>query len=103
LIGAQTNTAALAGLLREHGPGSGRIAASYAQPADQDDLRHLTLSPIEDYENLDALVVAVSHKEYIQLGQSKLLGMVRDGGCFVDVKSVFTPTRMERGVQYLSL
>jgi RNA polymerase sigma factor (sigma-70 family) len=26
-------------LLREHGPGLGRIAASYARPADQDDLR----------------------------------------------------------------
>jgi RNA polymerase sigma factor (sigma-70 family) len=28
-----------ADLLREHGPGLGRIAASYARPADQDDLR----------------------------------------------------------------
>jgi RNA polymerase sigma factor (sigma-70 family) len=28
-----------ADLLRQHGPGLGRIAASYARPADQDDLR----------------------------------------------------------------
>ena len=63
----------------------------------------VTLSPLEAYAGLDALVVAVSHKEYIQLGQTKLLGMVRDKGCFIDVKSVFSPTKLERGIQYWSL
>jgi len=63
----------------------------------------LTLSPLDDYRNLDGLVVAVSHKEYVQLGQPKLLSMVRDNGCFIDVKSVFSPTKMERGIQYWSL
>jgi UDP-N-acetyl-D-galactosamine dehydrogenase len=63
----------------------------------------LTLSPLESYETLDALVVAVSHQEYIRLGQAKLLGMVRDNGCFIDVKSVFSPTKLERGIQYWSL
>src|SRR5262249_26996912 len=63
----------------------------------------LTLSRIEDYKGLDGLIVAVSHKEYVQLGQSKLVGMVRDNGCFIDVKSVFAPSRMERGIQYWSL
>jgi len=63
----------------------------------------LTLSPIEEYQGLDGLVVAVSHKEYLQLGQQKLLGMVRDGGCFIDVKSVFAPSKMERGIHYWSL
>jgi UDP-N-acetyl-D-galactosamine dehydrogenase len=63
----------------------------------------LTLAALEDYRNLDGLIVAVSHKEYVQLGQPKLCGMVRDNGCFVDVKSVFAPTKMERGIQYWSL
>jgi hypothetical protein len=45
----------------------------------------------------------VSHQEYIQLGQQKLLGMVRDNGCFVDVKSAFSPAVVERGIQYWSL
>jgi len=63
----------------------------------------LTLSALEDYRDLDGLIVAVSHKEYIQLGQARLVGMVRDNGCFIDVKSVFSPARMERGVQYWSL
>jgi UDP-N-acetyl-D-galactosamine dehydrogenase len=63
----------------------------------------LTLSRLEDYRNLDGLIVAVSHNEYVQLGQPKLVGMVRDNGCFIDVKSVFSPSKMERGVQYWSL
>jgi UDP-N-acetyl-D-galactosamine dehydrogenase len=63
----------------------------------------LTLARLEDYRALDGLVLAVSHKEYMQLGQPKLLGMVRDNGCFVDVKSVCSPGRMERGIQYWSL
>jgi hypothetical protein len=29
--------------------------------------------------------------------------MVRDNGCFIDVKSVFSPTKLERGIQYWSL
>jgi hypothetical protein len=45
----------------------------------------------------------VSHKEYVQMGQPKLLSMVRDNGCFIDVKSVFAPAKMERGIQYWSL
>ena len=45
----------------------------------------------------------MSHKEYVQLGQQKLLGMLRDGGCFIDVKSVFAPSKMERGIHYWSL
>jgi len=63
----------------------------------------LTLSQLEDYKNLDGLIVAVSHKEYIQLGQPKLLGMLRDRGVFIDVKSVFSPFKMDRGIQYWSL
>ncbi len=63
----------------------------------------VTFSALEDYRNLDGLIVAVSHQEYVQLGQSKLLGMVRDNGCFIDVKSVFSPAKLERGIEYWSL
>jgi UDP-N-acetyl-D-galactosamine dehydrogenase len=72
-------------------------------PAEAKHEYDLTLSHLDDYRNLDGLIVAVSHKEYIQLGQPKLLGMVRDNGCFIDVKSVFSPAKMERGIQYWSL
>jgi UDP-N-acetyl-D-galactosamine dehydrogenase len=63
----------------------------------------LTMNKLDDYRNLDGLIAAVSHKEYVQLGQPKLLSMVRDRGVFIDVKSVFSPHKMDRGIQYWSL
>jgi len=71
-----------------------------------DEAKHeygLTLNQLEEYKNLDGLIVAVSHKEYIQLGQAKLQGMLRDNGCFIDIKSVFAPAKMDRGIRYWSL
>jgi UDP-N-acetyl-D-galactosamine dehydrogenase len=79
------------------------IHDSRGNPAEAKHEYGLTLNQLEDYKNLDGLVVAVSHKEYVQLGQAKLLGMVRDRGCFIDVKSVFSPAKMERGICYWSL
>jgi UDP-N-acetyl-D-galactosamine dehydrogenase len=79
------------------------IHDSRGNPAEAKHEYGLTLNHLEEYQNLDGLIVAVSHKEYIQLGQAKLLGMVRDNGCFVDVKSVFSPAKMDRGIQYWSL
>jgi UDP-N-acetyl-D-galactosamine dehydrogenase len=61
------------------------------------------LEKIERFEKLDALVVAVSHKEYVALGPKKLMGMIKDGGVFVDVKSAFEPAHAERGIRYWSL
>ena len=63
----------------------------------------IELNQLDEYKNLDGLIVAVSHKEYVDLGQKKILSMLRDNGCFIDVKSVFTPAKMERGIQYWSL
>jgi UDP-N-acetyl-D-galactosamine dehydrogenase len=88
--------------LREYGI-EPLIHDSRGNPAEAKHEYGLTLSQLEDYKNLDGLIVAVSHKEYIQLGQAKLCGMVRDNGCFIDVKSVFAPSKMERGIKYWSL
>ena len=79
------------------------IHDSRGNPAEAQHEYGVTLNQLEEYRNLDGLIVAVSHKEYVQMGQPKLLGMVRDNGCFVDVKSVFAPAKMERGIQYWSL
>jgi UDP-N-acetyl-D-glucosamine/UDP-N-acetyl-D-galactosamine dehydrogenase len=61
------------------------------------------LAPIEEMSRLDAMVLAVSHRWYLDLGHPKLLGMIRDGGILVDVKSVLEPGRTERGIRYWSL
>ncbi|HEY6462823.1 MAG TPA: nucleotide sugar dehydrogenase [Polyangiaceae bacterium] len=61
------------------------------------------LAPIEELSKLDAMVLAVSHRWYLDLGQARLQGMIRDRGVLVDVKSVLAPARVERGIRYWSL
>ena len=52
---------------------------------------------------LDALILAVPHRQYMEMPVSNLLGLVRDGGVVVDVKSVLDPTAVDRGLHYWSL
>lgn len=62
------------------------------------------LAPIEEMTGLDALVLAVSHRWYLELGAERLLGMVKDGGVFADVKSALDPDQAKgRRVRYWSL
>jgi UDP-N-acetyl-D-galactosamine dehydrogenase len=64
----------------------------------------LHLAPLDRFEKLDALVLAVSHKQYLEMGPQKLAGMVKDGGVLVDVKSALEPGDVAgRGVRYWSL
>jgi UDP-N-acetyl-D-glucosamine/UDP-N-acetyl-D-galactosamine dehydrogenase len=58
----------------------------------------------EDIRNLDGLIVAVGHKAYKDMGQEKLLSLVRHGGVVVDAKSMLKPNEMgDRGIRYWSL
>jgi len=61
------------------------------------------LAPLEEMDRLDALVLAVSHKWYFDLGQARLSGLIRDGGVLADVKSVLVPGLVDRNVRYWSL
>ncbi len=61
------------------------------------------LAPIEELVGLDAVVLAVSHKWYLRLGQPGIQAMIRDGGVLVDVKSVLDPARTERTIRYWSV
>ena len=46
---------------------------------------------MEQFKELDAVIFAVSHKNYLDMGVENLTAMVRDGGIFMDVKSAFSP------------
>ena len=37
----------------------------------------------------EAMVVAVAHRQFRNMGEEKLAGKITGGGCFVDVKSQF--------------
>ncbi len=62
----------------------------------------IELSPWAELHDLDALVVAVAHDEYVEMGDS-VLKTVRDGGILVDVKSIFTPAKVDSRLTYWSL
>ena len=52
---------------------------------------------------LDAMIYAVGHDFYQDMGVETLLARVRDNGVIVDVKSVLDPNAIPRGLQYWSL
>ena len=74
-----------------------------ANPAEATHEYGLKLSALEELSSLDALVFAVSHKEYLAIPQAELLARVRDGGVVVDVKSALDPAKISRGHHFWSL
>jgi UDP-N-acetyl-D-galactosamine dehydrogenase len=61
----------------------------------------LELTPIEQQTNLDALILAVAHDQYVKDPES-LYARVRDGGVLIDVKSVLKG-KAPRGIRTWSL
>ncbi|PLK25356.1 nucleotide sugar dehydrogenase [Porphyrobacter sp. TH134] len=62
----------------------------------------ITLSPAEDIVQLDALVLAVNHAEYIA-NPAALIARVRSGGVLVDVKSALAREGLPEELVYWSL
>ncbi|MFT3696024.1 MAG: nucleotide sugar dehydrogenase [Kofleriaceae bacterium] len=60
------------------------------------------LSEIEKFTGLDALILAVSHKDYLK-DINALYARVRDGGVVIDVKSVLPVKQPPRGIKQWSL
>jgi UDP-N-acetyl-D-galactosamine dehydrogenase len=64
----------------------------------------IKLTPLEEMLELDSLILAVSHKWYLDRGGAQLFDMVRTGGVIADVKSVLDPSLAERrSLRYWSL
>jgi UDP-N-acetyl-D-galactosamine dehydrogenase len=74
--------------------------------AEADEVAHeygLTLSSLEAFSGLDALVLAVSHREYREMAAEALFGMLKPGGLLVDVKSCIPRSHVPEGIAYWSL
>jgi UDP-N-acetyl-D-galactosamine dehydrogenase len=74
--------------------------------ANQEEAMHeygVKLVPLEEMQQLDALVFSVCHKWYLERGAARLFAMVRDGGVLVDVKSALDPRAIDRQIRYWSL
>jgi UDP-N-acetyl-D-glucosamine/UDP-N-acetyl-D-galactosamine dehydrogenase len=62
--------------------------------ADNDECQHeygIGLTEWEQLPQASAIVAAVAHQPYKQMGVSRLLGKLKPGGVFADVKSVYDP------------
>ena len=66
--------------------------------AEPDDARHeygISLKPWEELpQKADAIVAAVSHKHYLGMPLGDILGRLRNGGLFVDVKCAYDPAKI---------
>jgi UDP-N-acetyl-D-galactosamine dehydrogenase len=63
----------------------------------------LQLCQFEELRALDAVVFAVSHKAYLEMGIEKLTAPLRDGGVVIDVKSALDPSKLGRSHRYWCL
>lgn len=67
--------------------------------AESEEARHeygISLTPWDELpKNADAVVVAVKHKEYMQLPLADITGLIKKGGVFVDIKSAFDPAAIK--------
>ncbi len=75
----------------------------YADKAHAHEEYGVTLCDWKDLKDLDAIVLAVSHREFVELGLAKLCGLIKNAGVFVDVKSVFSAERAREEIVYWSL
>ena len=73
--------------------------------ASERDILHLGLerTPFDQWSDLDALVLAVPHRPYLELPRDELLGCVRPEGLIFDVKSKLERGTLPQGLQYLAL
>jgi UDP-N-acetyl-D-glucosamine/UDP-N-acetyl-D-galactosamine dehydrogenase len=63
----------------------------------------LHLSAFKDMRDLDALVFAVNHRVFLELGLDSIRACLKPTGVFVDVKSAFAPEDFPKNISYWSL
>jgi UDP-N-acetyl-D-galactosamine dehydrogenase len=74
--------------------------------ADPEDTLHeygLALSPLKDFQELDALILAVNHASFLAPGVGNLIARLNPKAVFIDVKSCFAPADFPEQVVYWSL
>jgi len=63
----------------------------------------ITLCELQELTDLDGLVLAVPHAEYMDAGPAHIAARLRPGGVLVDVKSAISPSSVPPGVHLWSL
>lgn len=63
----------------------------------------VTFADLEEFRELDALVLAVPHAHYQEHVLRELPTMLKPGGVLADIKSLYRPHQLPEGVRYWSL
>ena len=65
----------------------------------------LHLSDWSNLKDADGIVLAVAHSAYIEMGQQKIVGLLRSGqqGVLIDVKSIVDQTTLPKTIVYWRL
>ena len=82
--------------LREFGIDA-KLTDPYADPAETKHEYGLGLTKLEEMKDLDALILAVSHSQYVGQPLSFLIDRLKPGGVLVDVKSALKPEELPAG------
>lgn len=75
----------------------------YATPEEAQHEYGIEISPVEALNELDGLIVAVSHREYAAEGTAALCARIRAGGVIFDVKCILDRDAVPTSLRYLSL
>ena len=74
--------------------------------ADAVDAAHeygVKLAPLDEFQDLNGLVLAVPHRAYADLPGGKIFAMLKANGAIVDVKSMLRPDAVPDSLSYWSL
>jgi UDP-N-acetyl-D-galactosamine dehydrogenase len=61
------------------------------------------LEPWDKVGGLDAVILAVPHKSFLEMPIDKLCSTLRPGGALIDVKSAIDPETLRPDIEYWSL
>ena len=78
------------------------IADPRARPEDAVEEYGIALAGLSGLKNLDAMVLAVPHREFIG-DKAALFAKLKHGGILIDVKSAFEPAEVPSHLTYWSL
>ncbi len=61
------------------------------------------LQPWSEFTELDALILAVPHKQILEMPRQELFGAIRDHGILCDLKGAIEPSEVRADIKYWSL
>ena len=79
------------------------VCDPYADPEETMHEYGVTLTSLAEFQDLDALILAVNHNEFLEAGAASLVQRLNPQAVFIDVKSCFDPADFPARVTYWSL